>query len=71
MYLKFICIFTPYISRPEHAGLWYLIYVLQIVPNYISFLQFDVNYLLATQNLKTDSILHREQKMAVSIHSHN
>lgn len=65
MYLKFICIFTPYISRPEHAGLWYLIYVLQIVPNYISFLQFDVNYLLATPNLKTDSILHREQKMSV------
>jgi hypothetical protein len=41
VYLKLICIFTPYLSRPEHARFWYLIYVLQIVPNYISFLQFD------------------------------
>jgi len=52
-YLKFIRIFTPYLSRPEHAGLWYLIYVFQIVPNYISFLQFDSKYLLVRQKPKT------------------
>jgi len=50
VYLKFICIFTPYLSRPEHAGPWYLIYVLQIVPDYISFLKFDDKNLLTTQN---------------------
>lgn len=51
-YLKFSRIFTPYLSRPEHAGPWYFINILQIIPNYISFLPFDFKYLLVRQNLK-------------------
>jgi hypothetical protein len=69
VYLEFICIFTPYLSRPEHAGLWYLIYVLQIIPNYISFLRFDDKYLLMTQTLETGCISHREQETVWLIHS--
>lgn len=38
MHLKFDNIFTPDLTRPEHARLWYLINILQIISNYVCFL---------------------------------
>lgn len=55
MYLKFINIFTPYFPRPEHTAPWYLIYVLQIIPYYIGFLQVEVQILVTELNVKKAS----------------